>query len=205
MVSKRDIAVFIDRDGTLNEEVGYLGSPARLSILPGAAKAIKLLNEQGLKAVLITNQAGIAKGYLSESLLQDIHHELKRLLAQQHAYLDAIYYCPHHPEGTITRYRQHCICRKPAPGLLEKAARELGLSLKKSYVIGDKISDVELAQRVGATAILVLTGFGDETLTKLRSQPSAMLPTFVAANLYEAVQWILTHQPAGSSTFNCGA
>jgi D-glycero-D-manno-heptose 1,7-bisphosphate phosphatase len=146
-------AIFIDRDGTINEEVNYLDHPDRLRLLPRSVEAIKKINQQGIKTIVITNQSGIARGYFTEKSLHEIHQKLKDLLAQAGARIDDIYFCPHHPDDA-------CDCRKPATGMLKAAAGEHAVDLRRSFVIGDKLTDVELAHRVGAKGILVLTGYG---------------------------------------------
>lgn len=187
------VAVFMDRDGTICEEVGYLDSVERFRLLPGSAAAIKLLNDRGLKAVVVTNQSGVARGYFPESRLKELHDELCRQLRRgAEAFLDGIYYCPHHPSEGEAAYRRICDCRKPAAGLLLKAAEDLGLDLTASYMVGDRLEDLECGYRVGARGILVLTGYGKEELesqkAKLETQPS-----FVAGDLYEAVKWIIAN------------
>jgi heptosyltransferase-2 len=173
------VAVFLDRDGTINEDVGYLDSPERLKLIPKAAEAIRQLNENKLKVVILTNQSGVARGYYTEETLKAIHHRLEQLLAAQSARLDGIYYCTHHPDDD-------CDCRKPALGMLEEARRELSLDLSHSYVIGDKITDVQLAHNAGAKAILVLTGYGKDQIAGIDHSPD-----FVARDLFEAVQWVI--------------
>jgi histidinol-phosphate phosphatase family protein len=144
-------AVFVDRDGTLVEDVGYCCRPEDLRLLPGAAPAVALLNRAGLPVVVVTNQSAVARGYLSPQGLDAIHARLREVLAAGGAHLDAIYVCPHHP-------RDGCPCRKPKPGLLHRAAADLGLDLARSYVVGDRAADVEVARAVGAAAVLVETG-----------------------------------------------
>ena len=182
-------AVFLDRDGTICEEVGYLDSVEQLRLIPGSAAAIRLLNERGLKAVVVTNQSGVARGFFSELRLQEVHEELERLLRLEGAYLDGIYYCPHHPSDGNEPYIGVCDCRKPASGLLLRAAADLGLDLGASYVIGDHHSDVECAQRAGAIGILVLTGHGENSRAETESWPSP--PAYIAPDLYAAVQWVI--------------
>ena len=182
-------AVFLDRDGTICEEVGYLDSIEQLRLIPGSAAAIRLLNERGLKAVVVTNQSGVARGFFSELRLQEVHEELERLLRLEGAYLDGIYYCPHHPSDGNEPYLGVCDCRKPASGLLVRAAADLGLDLRASYVIGDHHSDVECAQRAGAKGILVLTGHGQNSQAETKSWPSP--PAYIAPDLYAAVQWVI--------------
>jgi D-glycero-D-manno-heptose 1,7-bisphosphate phosphatase len=187
--SKRHRAVFLDRDGTICEEVGYLESIERLCLISGSAAAIKLLNERGLKTVVVTNQSGVARGFFSELRLQEVHEELERLLRLEGAHLDGIYYCPHHPSEGNEPYLGVCDCRKPASGLLLRAAADLSLDLGASYVIGDHHSDVECAQRAGAKGILVLTGHGETSWAEIKNWLSP--PAYIAPDLYAAVQWVI--------------
>ncbi len=182
----RNIAVFIDRDGTLIEDVGYISSIDALSVIDGSADAIRRLNKAGIKVVIITNQAGIARGFFDEDTLITIHERLIEILSEHNAVIDKIYYCPHYPEGTVPEYSISCLCRKPEPGMVEKAVEELGIDLKRSYIVGDKASDIELAQRIGARGILVLTGYGSNVV-----KDNEVNPTYIAPSLKEAVEWIL--------------
>ena len=186
-------AVFLDRDGTINEEMGYVNHLDRFVLLPRVGQAIRLLNENGLKAVVVTNQSGVARGYFPESLVHQIHHKMRDLLKIEGAQIDGIYYCPHHPEAGNPPYRQKCRCRKPAPGLVEEAVRDLDIDCSKSYVIGDRGLDIEFAHQIGAKGILVLTGYGKGEWEYLRDQWSAK-PEHVAPDLYEAVQWVLQQE-----------
>jgi len=182
-------AIFIDRDGTINEDIGYVSSPAELIIYPHAAEAVRLVNEAGLKAIVITNQSGIARGMYTEEMLCAIHKRMIEELARDGAIVDAIYYCPHHPRIGDERYRKACECRKPSPGMLTEAAREHDIDLARSYMIGDKASDINLATNAGARGVLVLTGYGRETLSNQVTWPCA--PAFVADDLLQAVKRIL--------------
>jgi D-glycero-D-manno-heptose 1,7-bisphosphate phosphatase len=188
---QRRNAVFLDRDGTICEEVGYIDSISRLELIPRSAAAIKLLNKRGLKVVMVTNQSGVARGFFPEEFLEKLHAELKRRLREEGASLDGIYYCPHHPEEGKAPYLQVCDCRKPAPGLLMQAARELDLDLSTSYMIGDHFSDVECGQGVGARGILLLTGHGREALRQKENWTRP--PALIASDLFEAVKWILSN------------
>lgn len=183
-------AVFMDRDGTISEEVGYISGPEQFRLIPKAAEAIKLINKSGLMVIVITNQAGVAKGYFSEEVVNHIHEKMTKLLSEQGAYLDGIYYCPHHPEGIIASYRKVCNCRKPASGLLERASKEHSIDLAASYVVGDKVIDIELAHRVGAKGVLVLTGYGKDEIQKINNT-SAQKSAHVATDLFDAVKWIM--------------
>lgn len=190
-------AVFLDRDGTVNEEVGYLRNLADLRLIPGAGAAIKRLNDSGLKVVLVTNQSGIARGYFSESLLQEIHTRLEQMLHEEGARLDAIYYCPHHPSAGNSHYTKECDCRKPGTGLIDKAARDLDIDVKQSYVVGDKWSDVELGQRAGAHSVLVRTGYGSTEDGNVRP-PHLVDPDFIAHTIIEAADWIIKQTGRGN-------
>jgi D-glycero-D-manno-heptose 1,7-bisphosphate phosphatase len=183
-------AVFVDRDGTINEEVGYVNHLRRFVLLPRVGEAIRLLNRHGLKTVVVTNQSGVARGYFSESLIHLVHQKMQELLRQEGAHLDGIYYCPHHPDAGNPPYRQKCRCRKPETGLVDEATRALDLDCSKSYMIGDRGHDLEFAHRIGAKGILVLTGYGRGEWEYCRDQWKAE-PDYIGQDLYEAVQWIL--------------
>ena len=189
-------AVFIDRDGTINEDIGYVSSPEDLIIYPWAAEAIRLVNESGMKAIVITNQSGIARGLYTEETLHNIHGRLRDELARDGAQLDGIYYCPHHPRIGDDRYRQFCECRKPHPGMLLQAAREHNVDLSRSFVIGDKSSDMNLATNAGAKGVLVLTGYGRATQEDSERWPCDR--ELEAGNLLEAVRLILDIAPMES-------
>jgi len=183
-------AVFIDRDGTLTEEVGYVNHPSRLRLLPRSAEAIRRLNRTDVAAVVVTNQAGVARGYFPESVLHLVNADLTAQLARAGARLDGLYVCMHHPSEGAPPYRMPCDCRKPKPGLLLKAADELRLDLSRSVMVGDKPSDLEVAAKVGARSVLVLTGYGLGDWEYQRDQFS-VTPDHVAADLLDAVDWAL--------------
>jgi D-glycero-D-manno-heptose 1,7-bisphosphate phosphatase len=151
-------AVFLDRDGTLVQEVPYLHDPAEVALLPGVAGALAALGAAGYALVVATNQAGVARGYYDEAAVAGVHRRLRSLLAAGGARLDAVLYCPHHPDGTVAGYARACRCRKPAPGMLQAAAGRLGLDLGASYLIGNHPSDVAAALAAGATPLFVTTG-----------------------------------------------
>ncbi len=183
-------AVFLDRDGTVNEEVGYLSDLKQLRLIPGSGAAIKRLNDAGFMVVLVTNQSGIARGYFPESLVHETHALLQQMLRNEGARLDGIYFCPHHPTEGKTHYTMECECRKPGTGLIDRAARDLAIDVKQSYVVGDKWSDVELGQRAGARTILVRSGFAQDDPGNTR--PSHLAdPDFIAHTLKDAAEWIL--------------
>lgn len=181
--------MFIDRDGTLNEDIGYVSTPDELVLYPWAAEAVRRINDSGLLAIVITNQSGIARGMYTETTLDAIHSRMIRELARDDARLDAVYYCPHHPDVGDARYRIECECRKPRTGMLDRAAREHQIDLTRSYVIGDKASDIKLAENALARGALVLTGYGRETAAHPDRWPCA--PEITAENLLEAVKRIL--------------
>ena len=188
-------AVFIDRDGTLTEEVGYVNHPSRLSLLPRSAEAIRRLNAAGVPAVLITNQAGLARGYFTEDVLHAVNATLAARLKDAGAHLDGLYVCPHHPTEGEPPWRAVCDCRKPAPGLLLRAAAEMGLDLAASTMVGDKESDLVPARRVGARAVLVLTGYGRGEWEYRRAR-FEVVPDYVAGDLLDAVDWVLAGRRA---------
>ena len=184
-------AVFLDRDGTINEKMGYINHISRFHLLPGVAEAIRLLNQSEIPVVIVTNQSGLARGYIPEELLTEVHDKMVRLLSEDDAHVDGIYICPHHPEAVMPEHRIDCDCRKPKTGLLDKAANELGLDLPKSYVVGDRWSDLKAAVKVGSTPVLVLTGYGKGDL-EYTSPGQEIQPRYIANDLYEAVEWILS-------------
>ena len=184
-------AIFVDRDGTLSEEVGYVNHLSRFRLYPFAVDAIRLVNRSPFLAVLVTNQAGVARGYFPESLIHEVHAVVTREMTAGAARLDAIYYCPHHPTAGPPPYRQECDCRKPRPGLLHRAAADLGIDLSRSWMIGDRAGDLELAWSVGARAALVRTGYGrGELVHHAPAWPRP--PDLVAEHLLEAVVAILS-------------
>jgi len=188
--------VFFDRDGTLTREVGYVNHPSRLELLPGAAEAIRLLNNAGIPAILATNQAGVARGYFTEGLVGVVLERLEELLRNLGARLDALYYCPHHPSVGAPPYRLDCGCRKPKPGMLLKGAEAFGLDLAQSFVVGDKISDVEFAHGAGASGVMVLTGYGLGEQAYQRESWKEQ-PDFLAPDVLAAVDWILAKRKVG--------
>jgi D-glycero-D-manno-heptose 1,7-bisphosphate phosphatase len=176
-------AVFLDRDGTIAEEVGYLNHVSRFRILPRVADAIRRLNEAQLPVIVVTNQSGVGRGYFPESVVHTIHELMTQQLEAAGAHLTAVYYCPHTPADG-------CDCRKPKTGMLDRAAREHAIELRRSFVVGDRHGDIELARRAGASSVLVRTGYGEGEY--LWNAPKWQFqPDFVAADLADAVHWIL--------------
>ncbi len=184
-------AVFMDRDGAISEEVGYVNHVSRYRVFPFAAEAVRALNEAGWLAVLVTNQAGVARGYFKEELIDEVHKVLAWELEREGARLDAVYYCPHNPTVGEPPYRIDCDCRKPRPGLLLRAADDLNLDLSRCWMVGDRYSDTQLARNAGARSALVLTGYGRGELEH-QSHAWPHRPDLVAENLLEAVKKIVT-------------
>jgi len=195
----RNRAVFLDRDGTINEEVGYVNHIERFFLLPRVGQAIRLLNRHGWKTVVVTNQSGVARGYFPESLIHQVHQKMKKLLESEEAHLDRVYYCPHHPDLGVPPYRQKCRCRKPATGMIEEATKALALDLSQSYMVGDRGVDIEFAHHIGAKAILVLTGYGKGEWEYSGAQWKVK-PDHIAEDLFEAVQWILFQESHRQNT-----
>ena len=156
----KQVGIFFDRDGTLNTEVDFLSRPEELQLIPHAAQAIREANEFGVRVFIITNQSGVARGLLTEADLAAVHKRLLTLLAREGARVDAVYYCPHHPDYGTPRYRKDCSCRKPKTGMLRRGAKEFGVRLRDSFVIGDRSIDMQAGRAAGCGTALVLTGYG---------------------------------------------
>jgi len=181
-------AVFLDRDGVVTREPPhYAHRLSQLELIPKSAEAIRLLNENGFLVVMVSNQAGIAHGYYKGEDTERFNQAMCGKLAEEGAHIDAIYYCPHHPEAKIDVYRIECECRKPKPGMLKKAAKELEIDLKQSFMIGDKSIDIEAGRRAGCRTILVKTGYGSEEVRRNDVECS-----YIADDLYHAVKHILS-------------
>jgi D-glycero-D-manno-heptose 1,7-bisphosphate phosphatase len=181
-------AVFLDRDGTMIEEVGYLNRLDRLSFFPWTIDAIRALNAAGLAVVVVTNQAGVAQGYYDEAFVRETHRHIDERISGGRARVDGYYYCPHHPAAKMEAYRQVCECRKPGTGMVRQAAADLGLDLSRSYVVGDRWGDVELAHAAGAKAVIVGTGYATG---KEQRPPGGAATHFFADNLAGAAGWII--------------
>ncbi|MCX7973066.1 MAG: HAD-IIIA family hydrolase [Candidatus Aminicenantes bacterium] len=212
-------AVFLDRDGTLNEDVGYPRSLAEIRIFPESFEAIRLLNKAGFHLIVVTNQSAVGRGWLAESNLQKIHSAMQEIFLAQGARIDAFYYCPHWLDSLDPIYALSCECRKPGTALGHRAARDFNLNLKKSFMVGDKLEDILFGHRLGTKSVLVLTGDGKQTWqnlswlkeknrlerinslkhlnqrgwdwTKLRLKLDELEPDYVAANILEAAHWII--------------
>ena len=184
-------AVFLDRDGTIVEESGYLDRLERLVFFPFSVDAIRVLNRAGFAVVVVTNQAGIARGIVRESFVGEAHRHIAARLGLGGAHIDGFYFCPHYPSGVVEQYRTACDCRKPQPGMLRRAATDLDLDLARSFVVGDRWHDLAAGQAVGARGVLVRTGLG----VKDEAAPdAAVTPAAIVDNLMDAAAWILQHQ-----------
>ena len=188
-------AIFMDRDGTLCHEVGYVNHLSRFRLYPYAVDAVRLINRSGYLAVVVTNQAGVARGYFPESLVHEVHGALRAAMEAGGARLDGLYVCVHHPSVGEPPYRQDCDCRKPRPGLLRRAEADLGVDLRRSWVVGDRGNDLEVAWNAGARAALVRSGYGLGELT-YHAPAWPRQPDLLADHLLEAVQKIVAASAA---------
>ena len=170
------VAIFLDRDGVINKEVGYLSNPEEFEFIDGSIEALKILKEKGYLLIVITNQAGIARGYYSEEKLNRIHEKMVKILEENQIILDDIYFCPHHPDFT-----GECDCRKPKPGMILKAKKKFQINLKKSYMVGDTLKDIETGHNAQCLTVLVLTGYGYEEKDKIGN----IKPNFIFKSLLE--------------------
>ncbi len=186
-------AIFLDRDGTICEEVGYVNHLSRSRLLPGSLEAIRLINQAGLLAVVTTNQSGVARGYFSEDLVEAVHAQLLSAVSSGGARLDAIYHCLHHPSEGSPPWRAACDCRKPKPGMILRAAREHGIDLAGSYVVGDSVVDIEAGAAAGLPGVLVLTGYGRGLLEHQKHRFKTE-PAHAAEDLLGAVRFILSRR-----------
>jgi len=178
-------AVFMDRDGTINEEVGYLSRLEELKLFSETNEAVRMINERGMKAIVITNQSGVARGFFDEEFVDAVHCRINEMLGEGNAFIDHFYYCPHHPMYGKAPYKISCDCRKPKPGLLLRAAEELNIDLAQSYMIGDMIKDLQAGHNAGIEkAILVKTGYGQNVV-------HAGTAAYVAQDILDAVTWVM--------------
>lgn len=182
-------AIFLDRDGTLNEERGYINHIDRFILIPGVPKAVKLINDLGYLAIVITNQSGIARGYYDLARLKTYHNKLKKELSEAGAKLDAIYFCPHHPQGKVKKYAIECDCRKPKTGMIDQAIKDFEIDLEHSFLIGDRYRDILFGKKLNMKSILVKTGYGKGEW-EFEKYTWKVQPDYVAENLLEAVNWI---------------
>lgn len=191
-----DKIVFLDRDGTINEEVEYLHRPSDLVILPGVSAALKRLKEQGFRLVVVTNQAGVARGYYSESDVDQLHEYMNRLLAEDGAEIDRFFYCPHHPAHGIGAYKKSCHCRKPDIGMFEMAENYFQVDKSHSYMVGDKLLDTEAGHKYGVSSVLVGTGYGKELYKGLTEEQKKEAFDAYAKDMTAAAEWILQKEGA---------
>jgi D-glycero-D-manno-heptose 1,7-bisphosphate phosphatase len=183
MAKKPGFAVFVDRDGTMVLDKHYLADPTRLDIIPTVPEGIKRLNDAGIPVIIVTNQSGVARGIFDEAILELIHQRLLEILEDRGAIVDGLYYCPHMPDAG-------CDCRKPKPGMLLRAKKEHGFDLRKSYVIGDRMMDIEMAHSVGSIGVLVPEP-GDQYHVDSEIEASKEMPDMRKATFIEAVDWVL--------------
>ncbi len=181
---KKERAVFLDRDGTINEEVGYLKHVDELKLFPFTAEAVGIIQKAGMKAVVVSNQSGVARGFFDEDFVRTLHDRINEMLAREGTFIDRFYFCPHHPTEGSGEYVRDCYCRKPKTGMLLQASDELDIDLSRSYMIGDTERDLETARNAGVTGILVRTGYGKDIVD---TEGAA----YVAGDLLDAVNWIL--------------
>ena len=185
-MNRTHIGVFLDRDGTLNRDVPYCSKPEDFELLPTVAEGVRLLNQYGFKTAIVTNQSGIGRGYFTEETLHRIHQKLRGELAKAGAFVDAIYFCPHHPDD-------RCLCRKPNAGLLHKAASELRIDLASSYIIGDKLLDIAAAEKTGCKTVLVPSSEPETDLFK-NGQAMVAKIDYVCHTFYNGAAWIVSQQ-----------
>ncbi len=183
-------AIFLDRDGTINEQMGYINHISRFVLLPGVAKAISRLNHSRYLTIVLSNQSGVARGYFPIELVHKVNDYMKSMLSKDNATLDAIFFCPHYPTGKVPEYSKPCDCRKPGIGLVQKAAEHFDIDMQNSYMVGDRYTDIEMANRCGLTAILVKTGYGLGDLEYVLPE-RGLKPSYIASDLQDAAEWIV--------------
>jgi D-glycero-D-manno-heptose 1,7-bisphosphate phosphatase len=183
-------AVFIDRDGTINEQMGYINDLSRFHLLPGVAEAIRLLNQHNFLAIIVTNQSGVARGYFPIELIHEVHSFMMEFLRRDGANIDAIFFCPHYPGGKVPEYSCECDCRKPGTGLIDQARKSFDIDMSRSYLVGDHSTDLELAYRCNLDGIMVKTGYGLGDVSYALPQ-MAIKPCYIADDLLDAVKWII--------------
>lgn len=174
-------AIFLDRDGTLNEDPGYLGNPNQVKLLPGVGQALSILKKElGFKLIVISNQSGIARGLITKEMVESVNQKINELLAEYNVLIDAFYYCPSHPDFNN---KEECSCRKPSPEMVLQAANDHQIDIKGSYFVGDSVADIECGINAGLKTILVMSGYGEDSFSSLKKQNK--FPTFVAQNIAE--------------------
>jgi len=182
-------AVFLDRDGTINEEMGYINHVSRFRVFDFVPQAIKVLNDAGFIVIVVTNQSGVARGYFDEHLVRKIHKKLLKDLKKSSARIDRIYYCPHHPEEGRGEYKKDCSCRKPKTGMVDLAVKEYNIDVRRSFMVGDRYKDILFAKKAGLQPLFVKTGYGIGEYTHQKKEWNVQ-PIFIAENLLDAAQFI---------------
>lgn len=193
-------AIFLDRDGTLNRDVGYPNDFRQIHLYRFSFGAVRSILRMGFLPVVVTNQSGIGRGLIPEPALRDIHRRLLDLMKKNRAGLAGVYYCPHYVGSADRRYARDCACRKPKPGMGRRAAADLGLDLGSSYMIGDKVEDILFGRAIGAVPVLVLTGYGRKSRAAFEASPSKPGPAHIARDLGAAVRWIERRETAARRT-----
>jgi len=186
-------AIFIDRDGTVNEQRGYINHLSRFIILPGTAEAFRILNQEGFLAIIVSNQSGVARGYFPIELIYNLHSLMKETLLKEGAFIDGIFFCPHYSKGSIPEYSFECDCRKPKTGLIDQACERFEIDMSRSYMIGDHYTDMELADRSNIKGILVKTGYGTGVI-EYNLPLMKFKPCYIANDLLDAVNWIIKNE-----------
>ena len=186
-------AVFLDRDGTINEQMGYINHVSRFVILPGVAEAIRLLNENNYLVIVISNQSGVARGYFPLELVEKVHNKMLSSLEKRGAIIDGVFFCPHYKKGELPEYSFDCDCRKPKTGLIDQARAKFDIDIEHSYVVGDYHKDIELAHNADLKGILLKTGYGLGEIEYILPK-GHVRPEYIAEDLKEAVQFILKNQ-----------
>lgn len=188
----KDKAVFLDRDGTIIEDMDFLSDPAGIRFIEGAVEALEGLERSGFRLVLISNQSGVARGFFTEETVAAIHGRMSEILGEHGVVFSAVYYCPHLPDAPVEKYRLNCDCRKPKTGMIRRAVEELGVDPTRSFFVGDKASDLQAGRTAGCRTVLVLTGKGGGTKEALSAD---FAPDFIARDIGEAACWILKRNP----------
>lgn len=179
-------AVFFDRDGTINEDPGYLGDPDKVKLFPNTAEALLKLKQKSFKLIVISNQSGIARGLIKKDDVESVNEKINELLKEKNIQFDAFYFCPFHPDYNT---EEECLCRKPSPQMVLNAAKDFNIDLSKSYFVGDNLSDIQCGENAGVKTVLVKTGHGNKTLSILQKENK--FPSFVAENLIDACNFII--------------
>ncbi|HET9179432.1 MAG TPA: HAD family hydrolase [Terriglobia bacterium] len=196
-------AIFLDRDGAVTDEVGYINHISRARIYPYAPEAVRLLKSTGLPVIIVTNQSGVGRGYFTEEIVHQVHRMVQEALQAAGTSMDAFYFCPHHPGAAIEKYRQECRCRKPGTGMPEQAAEQFGIDLGASYVVGDTWRDMQMGFNIGARTVLLMTGYGRGEY-EYRRQNWPRMPDLIAQDLLEAARLVVKElnapAAAGSAT-----